>query len=147
MNLFTLNEIKISYSYKNDPKNLPYITSSGEINKLILNDWDDIDYKETFKVLYLNRGNKLLGISTLSKGGTSGTVVDIKCIFQAALKANANSIVCAHNHPSGNLTPSAEDKKLTQKIKQAGQFLDLPLLDHLIVTRFGYLSFADDGLL
>ena len=147
MNLFTLNEIKISYSYKNDPRNLPFVNSSSTIRDLLVQDWEDIDYTESFKILYLNRNNRLLGISNLSKGGTSGTVVDVKCIYQAALKANANCLILAHNHPSGNLTPSPEDISITRKIKEAGKFLDMQLLDHIIVSSFGYYSFADEGTL
>jgi DNA repair protein RadC len=147
MNLFTLNEIKISYSHKNDPKLLPSAKSSTDLYRLLLPDWDDVDYTETFKVVFLSRAMKVLGVRNLSKGGTAGTVVDIKCIFQAALKANSDNIVVAHNHPSGNLQASAEDLKLTAKIKQAGDIMNIKLTDHLIVTSFGYLSFADDGLL
>ncbi len=147
MNLFTLNEIRISYSHKNDPKLLPEARSSKQIYQLLLPDWDDIDYVETFKVIFLSRSLKVLGVRNLSKGGTAGTVVDIKCIFQAALKTNADSIAVLHNHPSGALQPSTEDISLTRKIKQAGDILNIHLTDHLIVTSFGFLSFADDGLL
>ena len=97
--------------------------------------------------MLLNRANKVLGIYPVSKGGVSGTLVDPKLIFSVALKCNASSIILAHNHPSGNLFPSENDKELTQKLKSAGNFLDIKVLDHLIITPEGYFSFADEGLL
>jgi DNA repair protein RadC len=89
----------------------------------------------------------VLGIFEVSSGGVTGTVADPKLIFVAALKANACAIVISHNHPSGNLKPSQQDEQLTQKINQAGKFLDIKLLDHIIVTSEGYYSFADEGLI
>ena len=83
----------------------------------------------------------------MSKGGVSGTFVDAKLVFSVALKCNASSIIIAHNHPSSNLNPSEADKSLTKKLKSAGQFLDITLLDHLIITKDGYYSFSDDGLM
>lgn len=146
-NLFTLNEIKITYSHKTNPGSLPLIAGSKDVYNLIYPSWDDIDFTESFKVIFLNRANRVLGISNLSNGGTAGTVVDAKLIFQAALKSNASSIIVAHNHPSGNLKPSDADRNLTNKIKEVGKLLDLQLLDHLIISRFGYLSFADEGFM
>ncbi len=83
----------------------------------------------------------------VSTGGVTGTVADPKLVFVAALKANACSIIISHNHPSGNLKPSQADEHLTQKIKLAGQFLDIKLIDHIIVSSEGYYSFADEGLI
>jgi DNA repair protein RadC len=97
--------------------------------------------------MLLNRSNRVLGISCISKGGISGTVVDVKIILQTALKANASGLIISHNHPSGNLTASSEDIKITVKLKNACKLLDLSLLDHLIITDEGYLSFADEGML
>ena len=89
-----------------------------------------------------------LGIMHVSKGGISGTVTDVRILFQAAIKANASGIIVCHNHPSGNLNPSESDTKLTQKIKEAGNLMDIQLLDHLILTTDdSYYSFADNGLL
>ncbi len=99
------------------------------------------------KVLLLNRANKVLGVYEVSTGGISGTVADPRLIFVAALKANACSLIISHNHPSGNLKPSRHDEELTAKIKQAGEFLDIKLLDHLIVTPEAYYSFGDEGIL
>ena len=83
----------------------------------------------------------------ISVGGTAGTIADPKVIFVSALKCNATSIILVHNHPSGNLKPSNADTELTKKLKNAGQFLDLPVIEHIILTKGGYLSFADEGIL
>ena len=95
--------------------------------------------------MLLSTGNRVLGISTISTGGTDGTFVDAKVVFAAALKANASSIVISHNHPSGNLLPSEQDKRLTRRLVEIGRVLDLPVLDHMILGREGYYSFADEG--
>jgi DNA repair protein RadC len=96
----------------------------------------------------LNRSNAVLGILSVSKGGISGTVTDVRLIFQGALKTNASGIIVCHNHPSGNAYPSESDKKITQKIKEAGNLMDIQLLDHLIILPVeGYYSFADDGVI
>ena len=99
--------------------------------------------------LLLNRANKVLGISTISEGGLSGTVTDVRLIYQYAIKANASGIIIAHNHPSGNINPSESDQKITNKIKDAGNLLDIQLLDHIILTAEIeiYRSFADEGQL
>ena len=104
-----------------------------------------IDYKEMFYVVLLNRANYCLGYSHISTGSTSGTVVNIKEVFQLALKTNASSIILAHNHPSGNMTPSNADINLTQKIKNGCELFDIQLLDHLIISSLNYYSFADNG--
>ena len=110
--------------------------------------WSDhIELIEEFYILLLNRSNKVLGCTNISKGGVSGTVVDAKVIFAAALAANASSVILAHNHPSGNLKPSHADKEITQKLKGGGELLDIAVLDHLIITKDGYTSFADEGYL
>lgn len=102
---------------------------------------------EQFKIMLLNRANKILGIFTVSTRRVAGTVADSKVIFVTALKGNASSIILAHNHPSGNLKPSAADRQLTNKLTQAGKLLDISLLDNLIITADGYFSFADKGLI
>ncbi|MBL7870526.1 MAG: JAB domain-containing protein, partial [Cyclobacteriaceae bacterium] len=99
------------------------------------------------KVMLTNRANKVLGIFEVSTGGISGTVADPKLIFAAAIKAAASGIILSHNHPSGNLQPSQADIDLTRKIKEAGRFLEIQLLDHIIITTEGYYSFADEGLI
>jgi len=101
---------------------------------------------EEFWLLFLNNSNKVIAKSQLSKGGLTGTVVDIRVIFKAAFENNATSIILTHNHPSGKLAPSDADKQITTKIKTAGQQLDIPILDHVIITENGYFSFADEGI-
>lgn len=102
---------------------------------------------EVFVVVYLNQSNKVLHHEIISEGGITGTVADPRIILKNALSHNATSIVLSHNHPSGNLKPSRQDELLTEKIKQAAQFLDIKVLDHIIVSEEGYFSFADEGLL
>jgi len=101
---------------------------------------------EEFWVLYLNNSNKVIYKSQLSKGGITGTVVDSRLVFKTALEQNAVSVILCHNHPSGLLQASEADKQITKKIKDAGKTLDVNVLDHLIITNSGYLSFADDGI-
>lgn len=102
---------------------------------------------EQFKVVFLNQANRALGIIELSSGGISGTVVDVRLVFSAALKAKASAIMIVHNHPSGQLIASEADRQITQKVKEAGKLLDITLLDSLIITPESYYSFADEGAL
>ncbi len=102
---------------------------------------------EQFWIILLNRANMVIKPELISEGGVSGTVADPKVIFKKAVEKLASSIILVHNHPSGNLTPSQADIQLTQKLKQAGKSLDLPVLDHLIFTDHAYYSFADEGML
>ena len=141
-------EIKIAYTSPID-KDIIKITTSEKAYDVLLQLWDQniLELQEEFKLLLLNRSNNVLGIYNMSKGGVSGTIVDLKIIFATALKCVASSIVLAHNHPSGNLSPSSCDIELTKKIKQAGELLDIKVLDHIIVTKNGYYSFADHGIL
>ena len=103
--------------------------------------------REVFVVVFLNRGNRIIHIETMSEGGLTGTVADPRVILKKALEYEATSMVLCHNHPSGNLRPSNADEILTQKIKHAAAFLDISIMDHLIVSEEGYFSFADEGLL
>ena len=106
----------------------------------------DLPY-EQFWVLLLNRGNRIMKTISISEGSVSGTVADPKKIFKTALENNASAIILCHNHPSGQVRPSANDKRITQQCKEAGSFLDLPVLDHMIIASDNYYSFADEGLL
>ena len=143
------SEIELVYKTKVKASERPSVATSSDAYKVLLQTWDEgkLDLVEQFKVLFLNRANKVLAVFQASSGGITGTVADPRLIFTAALKANAVSIILAHNHPSGNLKPSRADEELTNKIKQAGSFLDIKVIDHVIVTSEGYLSFADEGLL
>ncbi len=152
MNLQLLNqiaEVELIYKTKIKTSERPQVKTSKDAADLLKHIWNEnkIDFVEQFKVLFLNRANKVLGIFEVSSGGVTGTVADPKLVFVAALKANACSIIISHNHPSGNLKPSEPDERLTEKIKQAGQLLDIKLIDHIIVTSEGYYSFADEGLI
>ena len=147
--LFEVAEIELVYKSKVKASARPQITSSKSAYEVLLKAWDEnkIEFVEQFKVLLLNRANKVLGIYEVSTGGITGTVADPRLIFVAALKSNSCSMILSHNHPSGNLKPSRQDKELTSKIKQAGELLDIKVLDHLIVTNEAYYSFADEGIL
>lgn len=138
-------EISISYSPKFKMSELSKVSSSSEAYDILVKNWEGIVHVESFKIMLLNRANKVLGVTNISKGGVSGTVADAKLIYQAALKANASSVILAHNHPSGNLQPSQTDIELTKKIKAAGKFLDIAVLDHLILTDCEFYSLADEG--
>jgi len=100
---------------------------------------------EEFWVLYLNNANEVLSKYQLSKGGITATLVDVRLLFKKAIEMSAVAIVICHNHPSGTLNPSREDKQITKKIKDGGLSLDIKLLDHLIITEKSYFSFADNG--
>ncbi len=148
-NPFQVAEIELTYKTKVKPSERVQIKSSGVCYAVFKEHWneDKIEFIEEFKAILLNRACRVLGIINVSTGGVSGTVADPKIIFIAALKANCSSIVLAHNHPSGNIQPSETDIALTKKIVAGGKFLDLLVLDHIIVTTDGYFSFADEGLL
>ncbi len=101
---------------------------------------------EEFWVLYLNNSNKVIYKAQLSKGGITGTVVDIRLLFKMALEQNATAVLLTHNHPSGKLLASDADIQITKKIKEAGKTLEIHVLDHIIITENGYLSFQDAGI-
>lgn len=142
-------EIKLTYRNRVKPSERPQVTSSADSYRVLKSGWDPgkLEFVEQFKVLLLSRANRVLGIYEVSTGGVAGTVADPKLIFAAALKACASGIILSHNHPSGNLKPSAADLQLTRKIKQGGELLDIAVLDHIILTSEGYYSLADEGLL
>jgi len=152
MNVSVLNmvtEVELVYKSKVKPSERPQLKTSKDSYQLLLQTWDEnkIEFVEQFKVVLMNRAQRVLGIYELSTGGVTGTVADIKLVFMAALKSNACSLIISHNHPSGNLKPSRAVEDLTHKIKAAGTLLDIQVLDHVIVTTEGYFSFADEGLL
>ena len=102
---------------------------------------------EEFWILLLNRSNKVIDKKQISSGGVSGTVVDPKMLFRIAIQLLASSMVLCHNHPSGNIKPSEADIKLTKQLREAGKFLEIPILDHIIITDSGFFSFADEGMI
>lgn len=124
---------------------LKKITSSKAVFEIMQPVLGDLLHEE-FWVLYLNNSNKVIHKSQISKGGITGTVVDMRLIFKVAFEQNATAIILSHNHPSGKLQASEADIQITKKIKLAGQNLDINVLDHVIVTEQSYFSFADEGI-
>jgi DNA repair protein RadC len=142
-------EVELTYKTKVKPSDRVTITSSRDAYDLVKQIYteDTLEMREDFKVLLLNRANKVLGYYNLSHGGVSGTVADPKLIFVAAIRALASGVILVHNHPSGSLKPSSQDIDLTKKVKEAGKLLEIAVLDHIIYTVESYFSFADEGLL
>ncbi len=120
------------------------IGSSKDVFDIFQAKLGDLPHEE-FWILHLNRANHVMAKDFISRGGVAGTVADAKIIFHKALQHLSSSIILCHNHPSGNLKPSAQDIQLTVKMKEAGKLLDIAVLDHLIVSDIGYYSFADEG--
>ncbi len=148
LNTSNLAEIKVAYSTKVKFKDMQKITSSKDCESVLRNIWSpDLELREEFYLLLLNRANKVIGWHCISQGGLDSTVADIRIIFSITLKCVASGIIVAHNHPSGNLKPSETDITLTRKIKEAGKLLDITLFDHIIISNEGYYSFADEGML
>ena len=142
-------EVDLVYKTKVKPSQRPQITSHLDTCRILRQIWDPakIEMVEQFKVLFLNRANKVLGVFDASSGGITGTVADPRIILAAAIKANAVNLILCHNHPSGNLKPSKADEELTNKIKFAARYLDMQVLDHVIITAEEFYSFANEGLL
>jgi|SRR6478735_10588091 len=142
-------EVELVYRSKVKASERPLISSSSDAYDILKALWEEgkMDLVEQFKVLFLNRANRVLCLYNVSSGGITGTVADPRLIYTAALKVNAVSLILSHNHPSGSLKPSRQDEELTGKIKSAGSFLDIKVLDHVILSSEGYYSFADEGLL
>lgn len=127
------------------------INGAKDIHQLLIKrvyDEETIGYRETFKVLLLNNSNKIIGYTTISEGGLTSTIVDVRMIMQTALVCNATSIIITHNHPSGNPPPSGQDDNLTKKIKSACELMDIRLLNHIIVTPCdSFYSYYNEGTL
>lgn len=142
MAAFELGRRKSGY----DPGVKVKVSGSKDVYTIFGDMLGDLSHEE-FWILLLNRANLVMDKKLISKGGISGTVADPKLIFADALAAKASSIILVHNHPSGNTRPSQSDIDLTRKLSKGGEFLTLPILDHLIITATGYYSFADEGSL
>jgi DNA repair protein RadC len=147
--LFAVAELKAVWSKKPlKVKDRPVISSSRDVYDLFLPLYPEIDLYESFWIALLSRNNRVLGFSNISVGGVSGTVADPKKIFQMALLGHASAIILIHNHPSGNTSPSAQDVSITKKCVEAGRFLDIPVMDHVIFTESNRdYSFNDEGML
>lgn len=124
----------------------PVIRSSKDIAQYLQALLKDYNY-EVFAVVFLNRANKINHFEIISRGGMTGTVADPRIILKKALEEDATSIVLCHNHPSGNLQPSRADEEFTKKIKEAANYFDIKVIDHIIVSEDGFYSFADEGML
>jgi DNA repair protein RadC len=125
---------------------VPQIKCSKDVADIFQPLLSDLLHEE-FWILFLNRSNRVINRMKLSQGGISGTVTDVRMVMKKAIEYLASGIIVCHNHPSGNLNPSESDSKITQKIKEAGNLMDIQLLDHLIISDKDYYSFADNGLL
>ena len=141
-------EVKLRLNRSSRKKLSGNISDSKDVAEFIRKIYKrgEIELQEQFIVLYLDRANHVIGYYRHTKGSISGTITDVRIILAAALKSASTSIIIAHNHPSGNLKPSEADIQLTQKIKESANTMDISVLDHLIITKDGYYSFADEGL-
>lgn len=142
-------EVELVYKTKVKASERPKISSIKDSYNLLKEIWNEntIEMQEEFKVMLLNTGNRVIGIYEMSSGGLTGTVADPRLILAAAIKSLAVAIILSHNHPSGNLKPSRADEELTQKIKIAASYHAITVIDHIIISKEGYYSFADEGLL
>lgn len=146
-NLSNVSEIKVQFLPDFKPFERPSIIKSSHAYQILLTQWDAglMQFLEEFKVIYLDSGNHVLGVSDIAMGGRAAVSVDMKTIFSIALKCCASKIILAHNHPSGRLSPSNEDKAITKKAIEAGKYLDITVCDHIIVTPSDYYSMRDEG--
>ena len=143
-----LREIKISMQKSETDFENFKISSSRDSYLFFKNQFEDsINIYESVYVLYLDQAHNCIGWIKVSQGGINSSIVDLRLILSIALKCLATAFIICHNHPSGNLRPSAEDKKITERLKEAGKLLDIIILDHLIITEDSYFSFADEGLI
>ena len=147
--MFQLAEIQVSYYPNFKANERPKISNSQDAYDVFLSKWDigQINLREQFYMLILNKANRVIGITEISKGGMSGTVADPKLIFSIALKSCGASLILAHNHPSQNFQPSMQDLAITKKLVEAGNLLEIVIHDHLIITQDKFYSFGDEGLI
>jgi DNA repair protein RadC len=140
---------EVELSYKPTQEKRCKVIMAEDAYDILLPTFKDgtIDYKEYFKVLFLNQASEVVGYTTISEGGITETSVDVRIIMQGALLTNATNIIIAHNHPSGNLQPSMIDKKITKEIAEACKIMRINLIDHIIMTSKSYFSFIGEGLL
>jgi len=146
---FKVSEIEISYRPAFKLSEKPKVNSSQLAYQILKQSWDQnkLELLEEFKVILLNRQNRVLGVLNVAQGGLSEVMVDPKVIFSAALKACASGIVLSHNHPNSELRPSEADVKLTGKMVEGGELLGVRVHDHVIISAYGYFSFADEGMM
>jgi len=145
---FTIPEISVSYKDNVKTSERAVIESTADLVKILSVAFEDcMEHHEEAYALFLNSSNRVLGISCISKGGINGTVVDVRIILQTALKVSASFIFISHNHPSCSLIPSKQDLDVTNQLRKGCKAIGIELLDHIILTSNGYMSFAEDGIL
>jgi DNA repair protein RadC len=146
---FILSEIELRYNPKVPSIQKPQITSAEDAYEQLLHllDPSQLTIREEAAVLFMNRSNRVVGGYKLSMGGITGTVIDIRIILGIALKCLATGIILCHTHPSGVLKPSESDLRITRRLNEAAQLMEIMLLDHLIITSGGFLSFLEEGIL
>lgn len=144
---YNVSEMSINYKTKVKAADRTKIVTSKDAYELLKSTYQDgtIEHKEFFKILLLDNSHKVLGYNVVSEGGISETCVDVRIILQMAILCNATCIILAHNHPSGNLKPSQQDKGLTDSIIKAAKLLRIQVSDHIILSNDGYYSFGDEG--
>ena len=147
--VFKVSEIEISYRPAFKLSERPKVTSSNIAYGILDQSWDHnkMELLEEFKVLLLNRQNRVLGVLNVAQGGFSEVMIDPKVVFSAALKACASGIILSHNHPSSELSPSEADIRLTRKMLEGGKLLGIEVLDHIIISAYGFYSFMDEGMM
>lgn len=147
----SMAEVKVSYKKGEKPTDFNTYKIAGSDDSAdylkAVWDYDTIDYLESFVVLFLSRGNKVIGWARISTGGCAHTLADPKVIFSMALTMGAPAIILSHNHPSGNLKPSPQDLQMTRKLVDAGKLLEIQVLDHIIITSDSHFSFLLEGLI
>ncbi len=131
---------------ESEPEEKPQINGSADVARIFQPMLGDLPHEE-FWVLLLNRSNRVIDRQMVSQGGVSGTVIDVRIILKAAIERLASAIILCHNHPSGNLQASEADRSITKKIKEAGKWMDIPVLDHVVIGNEKYFSFADEGII
>jgi DNA repair protein RadC len=148
-NQFKVSEIEISYRPAFRLSEKPRVSSSDVVYRILDQHWDHnkLELVEEFKIMLLNRQNRVLGVLNVAQGGFSEVIADPKVIFSAALKACASGIILSHNHPSAELRPSEADIKLTRKMVEGGKLLGIEVHDHIIISAYGYYSFMDEGMM
>jgi len=144
-----ISEVSLAYKSSQTVDELPIITSPEEAANYLRSIWtpDTLELREQFVIVLLNNAKRVLGWSLISSGGSTATIVEPSAVFQTAMLGKAESIICAHNHPSGNRKASTADVKLTERLCEAGRMLGIPVEDHIILTQSGYTSFRNKGLI
>jgi len=147
--LLNVSEVALTYKTKVKASQRPKLCTSKEVYDLLIKIYDEstIELKEFFKIVLVNQANKVLGVHNLSEGGIDGTYADVRQIMQIAILSNAVGIILSHNHPSGNIEASVQDRRLTAKVKQACDIMNIRLIDHVIVSTESYYSFTDEGII